>query len=530
MSDYGHALMFGSFVTPSAATPQRAVHLATLSESVGLDLATFQDHPYQAGSLDTWTLLSFVAARTSTLHLAANVINLPLRPPAVLARSLASLDLLTGGRIELGLGAGAWWDAIESMGGPRRSPSEAVQALEEAIEVIRQFWDVDARRGVRVEGEHYRVVGGKRGPAPPHAMSIWLGAYKPRMLQLTGRRADGWLPSMRYLKPGDLAAGNATIDEAAQTAGRSPRDVRRLLNINGQFLVSGRAPLQGPAEQWAEELADLTLTEGISTFILATDEPEDLHRFAAEVVPAVRELVAAERAGEENLAPAASDSATNAVLATRAATASPASTAAASTSPFSVIPTPPNGRRRSDVQVWDEATRPVGPPPDVEHRYTANDQASGQHLIDVHDALRAELAEVDRLIEQVAVGTMEAGTARSHINTMTMRQNQWVVGAYCESYCRVVTAHHTLEDRGVFPRLRRRDSRLGPVIDRLEEEHSLIAEVLEGVDQALVRFVSVPDGLPDLRAAVDLLSDSLLSHLAYEERELVEPLARMGNW
>jgi hemerythrin-like domain-containing protein len=93
-----------------------------------------------------------------------------------------------------------------------------------------------------------------------------------------------------------------------------------------------------------------------------------------------------------------------------------------------------------------------------------------------------------------------------------------------------VTAHHSLEDRGVFPRLRRRDSRLGRVIDRLQEEHSVIAEVLEGVDQALVTFVSVPDGLPELRAAVDLLSDSLLSHLAYEERELVEPLSRMGNW
>jgi hemerythrin-like domain-containing protein len=180
--------------------------------------------------------------------------------------------------------------------------------------------------------------------------------------------------------------------------------------------------------------------------------------------------------------------------------------------------------------VWDESTRPAGPPPDPERRYTAYEEASGQHLIDVHDALRAELAEVDRLIEQVAVGTMDAGTARSHINTMTMRQNKWVVGAYCESYCRVVTAHHSLEDRGVFPRLRRRDSRLGRVIDRLQEEHSVIAEVLDGVDQALVTFVSVPDGLPELRAAVDLLSDSLLSHLAYEERELVEPLSRMGNW
>jgi len=296
ITDYGHTLMFDSFLTPTAAAPLQAVELATLSEQVCLDLATFQDHPYLPGVLDTWTLLSFVAARTTTIHLSANVTNLPLRPPAVLARSVASLDHLSAGRIELGLGAGAFGDAIEAMGGPRRTPGQAVQALEEAIDVIRQIWDAEASGAVRVEGEHYRVVGAKRGPAPPHDVGIWLGAYKPRMLALTGRRAEGWLPSLGYLKPGDLAAGNASIDEAAQQAGRSPREIRRLLNVNGQFLPAGRGPLQGPPEQWAEELADLALSDGISAFILASDDPDDLRRFAAEVAPAVRQLVAAERA------------------------------------------------------------------------------------------------------------------------------------------------------------------------------------------------------------------------------------------
>lgn len=111
---------------------------------------------------------------------------------------------------------------------------------------------------------------------------------------------------------------------------------------------------------------------------------------------------------------------------------------------------------------------------------------------------------------------------------MTMRQNNWVLGSYCESYCRVVATHHVLEDRGVFPQLRSRDGRLGPVLDRLEEEHHAIHDLLEGVDRALVAFVGAPDGMAELRAAVDLLSDALLSHLAYEERELVEPIARLG--
>lgn len=122
MSDYGHDLIFGSFLTPGSADATQPVRLAMLSEQAGLDLVTFQDHPYQPAYLDTWTLMSFVAARTSRVRLAANVTNLPLRPPAVLARSIASLDLLSDGRTELGLGAGGFWDAIESMGGRRLSP------------------------------------------------------------------------------------------------------------------------------------------------------------------------------------------------------------------------------------------------------------------------------------------------------------------------------------------------------------------------------------------------------------------------
>lgn len=555
MSDYGHALTFGSFLTPGNADPARPVGLAMLSEQVGLDLVTFQDHPYQSSFLDTWTLLSFVAARTERVRLAANVTNLPLRPPAVLARSVASLDLLSGGRTELGLGAGAFWDAIEAMGGRRLSPGQGVQALEEAIEIIRQIWDADARGGVRVDGKFHRAVGAKRGPAGAHDLSIWLGAYKPRMLALTGRRADGWLPSLAYLSPGDLAKGNAIIDDAATEAGRSPADVRRLLNINGRFAPVGRGPLDGPAEQWAEELADLALTEGISTFILGSDDPDDLRRFAAEVAPATRELVATERgtgtagtgtSGTGTSGTSTADSRPDSAPATapggttRTAPGGTTNTApggvgraagrraGVGATPFAVVPTPDDGVRRSEVRVWDESTRPSGPAPDPERTYTAHEQAGAQHLIDVHDGLRAELAQIHDLIEQVAAGLIDVGTARSHINTMTMRQNKWTLGTYCESYCRVVTTHHTIEDRSLFPHLRRADSRLAPVIDRLEAEHHAIHDVLEGVDRALVAFVATPDGMAELRAAVDLLSDTLLSHLSYEERELVEPIARLG--
>jgi alkanesulfonate monooxygenase SsuD/methylene tetrahydromethanopterin reductase-like flavin-dependent oxidoreductase (luciferase family)/FAD/FMN-containing dehydrogenase len=261
-----------------------------------LDLATFQDHPYQPAFLDTWTLMSWVAAQTDTLRVAPNVLNLPLRQPAVLARSAASLDLLSRGRVELGLGAGAFWDGIVAMGGPRRTPGQSVDALDEAIDVIRGVWDTGARGGVRVEGEHYKVTGAKRGPEPAHDIGLWLGAYKPRMLRLTGRKADGWLPSLSYMPLEDVAAANATIDEAAADAGRDPREIRRLLNIQGAFSQDGRGFLQGPPEQWVEELLGLVLEHGFGTFIVMGDDPRTIQTFGEKVAPALRAVVERERA------------------------------------------------------------------------------------------------------------------------------------------------------------------------------------------------------------------------------------------
>lgn len=286
MPDYGQELSFGSFLTPTNADPQQPVRLAQLSEQAGLDLVTFQDHPYQPAFLDTWTLLSWVAASTSTITVSGNVLNLPLRQPAVLARAAASLDLLSGGRFSLGLGAGGFWDAIAGMGATKLTPGEGVTALGEAIEIIRGIWDADERRPLKVDGRFHRVAGAKRGPKPPHDIPIWLGAYKPRMLRLTGTVADGWLPSLAYLQPGDLQRGNAVIDEAAEKAGRSPSDIRRLLNIGPQ----------ADTERWIDELTRFAVEDGISTFFLASDDPSTLQAFGEDIAPAVRAAVTRERA------------------------------------------------------------------------------------------------------------------------------------------------------------------------------------------------------------------------------------------
>jgi alkanesulfonate monooxygenase SsuD/methylene tetrahydromethanopterin reductase-like flavin-dependent oxidoreductase (luciferase family) len=537
MPDYGHDLLFGVFVPPAAAQPDAVLTLARRADEAGLDLVSVQDHPYNPQFLEAWTLLTAIAAATARVRVFPNVANLPLRPPAMLARQAATLDILSGGRAELGLGAGAFADAAAAMGGTRRSPAEAVGALREAIGVLRALWTPGP--GVRLAGEHYRLGGAKPGPFPVHDLGIWVGAYKERMLRLTGELADGWLPSSPYALPEQLAQLNAVIDDAAVAAGRAPGDVRRLYNIAGSFDGDGTGFLQGPPKTWAEQLAGLALDEGISGFVLMVDGTAAIDRFAAEVAPAVRELVSAERASRPAAAahpearppersqpePPEQDAGQRQ---TRARASRPQAAPPAG-GPLGVTPTPDDGVRLAAERLWEESQRPRGPRSAADTQYSPQGRALAAELVAVHDHLRGELTRLRDMIDQVAEGSLDPGAARSEISRLTMRQNQWTVGAYCESYCRLVGTHHTIEDQALFPGLRSLDGRLAPVVDRLHTEHLAIAGVLARVDAALVAMVTAPlTGLPELRDAVDLLTDALLSHLSYEEGELVEPLGRLG--
>lgn len=292
--NYGHPLKFGTFITPLNSAPEAVVALAVRSEELGYDLVTFQDHPYQPAFLDTWTLMSWVAGQTKRIHIAANVLNLPLRSPALLARSAASLDLLSAGRLDLALGAGAFWDAIEANGGRRLAPGEAVDALSEAIDIIRGMLETSDNTPLHFNGDYYRLGGAQRGPVPAHDIPIWLGVYKPRMLRLTGQKADGWLPSIGYMKAGEFQAGNKIIDEAALEAGRDPREIRRLVNIAGQFSPSSSGFLKGPSQQWVDDLLPLVVEDGVGAFILMADDQRTMEQFAREVAPALREAVSRE--------------------------------------------------------------------------------------------------------------------------------------------------------------------------------------------------------------------------------------------
>jgi hemerythrin-like domain-containing protein len=193
-----------------------------------------------------------------------------------------------------------------------------------------------------------------------------------------------------------------------------------------------------------------------------------------------------------------------------------------------VTPTPDDGARASAVTPWDEATRPRRPRSGPDVTYSRRGRLVGRHLVDVHDMLRRELAELRDVLSQVRDGALDAGAARSALNEMALRQNDWTLGAFCSRYCGVVAQHHGLEDDAVFPHLARSDADLVPVIDRLVDEHLVIHDAIQGVDRALVDHINHPHDYEPIQAAIDFLGDALLSHLSYEEHELVEPLARLG--
>jgi alkanesulfonate monooxygenase SsuD/methylene tetrahydromethanopterin reductase-like flavin-dependent oxidoreductase (luciferase family) len=274
--------------------------LVRLADEGGLDLVGVQDHPYQRRFVDAWSLIAVLFAETERISICTDVANLPLRPPAVMAKAAASLDVLSGGRFELGLGAGGYPDPIAGFGGPRRTPGESVEALDEAIDVIRLLWSEE--RSVSFEGKHYRLHDARPGPLPAHPIGIWLGAFLPRMLRLTGRKADGWLPSLGVLTPDELRAGNQRIDAAAEKAGRDPGSIRRILNMQG-LIGEGPGPsrselpvgylmgepLVGSVDWWVETLAGF-VDDGFDTLIFWPVETVSgqVELFAGEVAPRLR--------------------------------------------------------------------------------------------------------------------------------------------------------------------------------------------------------------------------------------------------
>jgi len=286
------SLQFGLSVTPDAHDVTGMTALATAADTTGLDLVAVQDHPYQAGFLDTMTVMAHLGAITGRVRLVTDVADLALRPTPMLAKAAASLDVLTGGRFELGIGSGGFPDAVAGMGGRPARGADAVTLTHEALVLLRHA--LDAAGPVQLRSNHHDIAGYEPGPKTPHRVPLWVGAQKPRMLGLIGALADGWVSPLNiYVPPEEVPAKQALIDQAAVAAGRQPTDVRRLYNVLGLIGEGRGRGLFGPVEVWAQTLATWSVDLGFDTFIFwpVAAHLDQARRFAEEVVPRVREIV-----------------------------------------------------------------------------------------------------------------------------------------------------------------------------------------------------------------------------------------------
>ncbi|MEU9838496.1 LLM class flavin-dependent oxidoreductase [Actinomadura sp. NPDC048032] len=300
-----HDLVFGFGAHSTFDDGPELLRTARQADRDGLDLFSLSDHPYIGERLDAYATIGFVLGGTRRLAALANVTNLPTRPAPMLARTVAALSALSDGRIVLGMGAGGLWDRISDMGVPRLSPSDAVDAFEEAIVLVRKL--SGGGPPVTHRGRHYRVE--RIEPAPVAAPPVWTGSVGKKSLAATGRVADGWIPghaadwlSERY------RTSRPVVDEAAAAAGRAPGEIRTVFNLPGRITDrplpatrdrDGRW-IGGSVGQWVEELTGAVVEHGASGFTLfspegGTQDITSVGRWAAEIAPAVREAVAKER-------------------------------------------------------------------------------------------------------------------------------------------------------------------------------------------------------------------------------------------
>jgi hemerythrin-like domain-containing protein len=174
---------------------------------------------------------------------------------------------------------------------------------------------------------------------------------------------------------------------------------------------------------------------------------------------------------------------------------------------------------------FDESTRPRAPK--LPDEPTAEGRLRQQTLVAIHNHLRHELALVVRAVTAAAAGELDPGEARAAIAASTLRADHEFAGRFCAQYCRVVTMHHTIETRHLFPAIGAEEPALRPVVEQLDREHDAIHEILTGLDTLLVTMVTEGRGAAGVVTEIRRLEAALDSHLSYEESELLGPLGRL---
>jgi alkanesulfonate monooxygenase SsuD/methylene tetrahydromethanopterin reductase-like flavin-dependent oxidoreductase (luciferase family) len=284
-------LMFGVNVSTSAAPGRDPVRDARRAEELGFDFVSASDHLHGVSpTYETWTMLSWIAASTSRIGVATRVLGAPYRHPAVVAKMAETFDRLAGGRLILGLGGGASDDEFRGFGLGVRSPREKVDGLAEAVRVIRGMWTTP---GFTFEGRLYRTDGAQLEPKPDRRVPIWLGTYGDRALAVTGKLADGWIPSLGYASPERVMIMRERVLAAADRAGRDPDEITCAYNIVirlGDRADPSPSVVSGPSDAVAERLIGFARNgfTAMNFIVSGPVEDEQVERLAREVVPAVR--------------------------------------------------------------------------------------------------------------------------------------------------------------------------------------------------------------------------------------------------
>jgi alkanesulfonate monooxygenase SsuD/methylene tetrahydromethanopterin reductase-like flavin-dependent oxidoreductase (luciferase family) len=285
------ATLIGLNVSTAATPGADPVAAARRAEELGFDLVSASDHLHgRQPTFEPWTMLSWIAAATSRVRVATRVLGVPYRHPAVVAKMAESFDRLSGGRLVLGLGGGAVDEEFRAFGLGVRSPRDKVDGLEEAVRIARGMW---SRPGFTLQGRLYHTDGAELEPKPDRRIPIWLGTYGDRALALTGRLADGWIPSLAYAPPERVAVMRERVMAAAEAAGRDPGEVTSAYNVGvrvDERAEAGPSAVAGAPGAVTERLLgflELGFT-ALSLIPVGPGEPEQAERLAREVVPALR--------------------------------------------------------------------------------------------------------------------------------------------------------------------------------------------------------------------------------------------------
>ena len=283
-------MLFGLNVSTSAVPGADPTAEARKAEELGFDFVSANDHPCGTSPTnEVWTMLAWMAAGTSRIRVAPRVLGVPYRPPPMVAKMAETLDRLSGERLILGLGGGASDDEFRAFGLGVPTSREKIDGLEEAMHVIRGLW---SERSYTFEGRRYRTERANLEPKPEHEIPIWLGTFGPRGLVLTGRLADGWIPSLALAPPDMARAMREQIFGAARETGRDPEEITCCYNL--EVRIGDRSPEPGVVSGSPDEVAELLggfVEMGFTAFNfipVGPGEDEQRERLGREVIPAVR--------------------------------------------------------------------------------------------------------------------------------------------------------------------------------------------------------------------------------------------------